>query len=256
MILTINIGNSNITVGIFENGECKLKAQMYANQHYSADEYAVKLDSLFRTYHMEDMNVEGAILSSVVPLLTGRLCDALRNLFHVRVLVVGPGLKSGIPIRIDNPSELGGELLCCAVAGKQLTDSPFVVINMDTALSMMAVDRKGVLCGGVILPGPHVALNSLVQGTAQLPQVNFRRKPVGVIATNTADCLQSGVILGTAAMMDGLMDRFRKELGEDTSFIATGNLPDTILNSCKHTIQYEESLILQGLYLIWVKNSK
>lgn len=256
MILTINIGNSNITVGGFENGECLMTAQIYASQHCSADEYAIKLDSLFHTYHMEEKQVDGAILSSVVPLLTGRLCDALRKLYHVRVLVVGPGLKSGIPIHIDNPSELGGELLCCAVAGKQLAQPPFVVINMDTALSMMAVDRKGVLCGGVILPGPHVSLNSLVQGTAQLPQVNFRRKPVGVIATNTADCLQSGVILGTAAMMDGLMDRFRTELGEDTSFIATGNLPETIRAACRNDMMYQEGLILKGLYLIWMKNSK
>lgn len=254
MILTINIGNSNITVGGYENHKLTFSAQLYSDMNCSVDEYAIKLIALLDLYEVPKECVRGSILSSVVPLLTGRITDALRQLFNVKVLQVGPGLKSGLPIRIDNPSELGGELLCCAVAGLQTVKPPFVVIHMDTAISMVGVNEQGQLVGGVIVPGPMLALTSLINSTAQLPQVNLRKKPTGVLATNTAECIRNGVILGNAALIDGLLAQFREALGESTSYLATGSLPVTILRTCKTDITVRENLVLEGLYAIWRKN--
>ena len=256
MILTINIGNSNITIGGYQEDQLVFHAQIYSDPNCSVDEYAIKLSGLMDLYEIDPAQVEGAILGSVVPILTGRLSDALRQLCPVRVLLVGPGLKSGLPIRIDNPGELGAELLCGAVAGVAALKPPFVVINMDTAISMMGVNAQGELVGGVILPGPQLALTALIQSTAQLPQVNFRKKPAGVLATNTADSLQSGVVLSSADILDGMAARFREALGEETQFIATGTLPPTILKACRTPILYRRDLILEGLYAIWKKNRK
>lgn len=256
MILTINIGNSNITIGGYQEEALVFQAQIYSDSNCSTDEYAIKLSGVMDLYGVDPSQVEGAILASVVPILTGRVSDALRQLCPVRVLLVGPGLKSGLPIRIDNPGELGAELLCGAVAGLALVKPPFVVIQMDTAISMMGVNAQGELVGGVILPGPQLALSALIQSTAQLPQVNFRKKPAGVLGTNTADSLQSGVVLSSADILDGMAARFRRELGENTAFIATGSLPPTILRACRTPILYRESLILEGLYAIWKKNRK
>lgn len=256
MILAINIGNSNITIGGYQEETLVFHAQIYSDPNCSVDEYAIKLSGVMDLYGVSPAQVEGAILGSVVPILTGRLCDALRQLCPVRVLLVGPGLKSGLPIRIDNPAELGAELLCGAVAGLALTKPPFVVIQMDTAISMMGVNRQGELVGGVILPGPQLALTALIRSTAQLPQVNFRKKPAGVLATNTADSLQSGIVLSAADILDGMAARFTRELGEDTSFIATGSLPPVVLRACRTPILYREELILEGLYAIWKKNRK
>ena len=256
MILTINIGHSNITIGGYQEEALAFQAQIYSDSNCSTDEYAIKLSGVMDLYGVDPAQVEGAILASVVPILTGRVSDALRQLCPVRVLLVGPGLKSGLPIRIDNPGELGAELLCGAVAGLALVKPPFVVIQMDTAISMMGVNAQGELVGGVILPGPQLALSALIQSTAQLPQVNFRKKPAGVLGTNTADSLQSGVVLSSADILDGMAARFRRELGENTAFIATGSLPPTILRACRTPILYRESLILEGLYAIWKKNRK
>ena len=256
MILTINIGNSNITIGGYQGEALAFQAQIYSDPNCSMDEYAIKLAGVMDLYGVDPAQVEGAILASVVPILTGRVSDALRQLCPVRVLLAGPGLKSGLPIRIDNPGELGAELLCGAVAGLAVVKPPFVVIQMDTAITMMGVNAQGELVGGVILPGPQLALNALIQSTAQLPQVNFRKKAAGVLGTNTADSLQSGVILSSADILDGMAARFRRELGEDTAFIATGSLPPTILRACRTPILYRESLILEGLYAIWKKNRK
>ena len=256
MILTINIGNSNITIGGYQEEALAFQAQIYSDSNCSTDEYAIKLSGVMDLYGVDPSQVEGAILASVVPILTGRVSDALRQLCPVRVLLVGPGLKSGLPIRIDNPGELGAELLCGAVAGLALVKPPFVVIQMDTAISMMGVNAQGELVGGVILPGPQLALSALIQSTAQLPQVNFRKKPAGVLGTNTADSLQSGVVLSSADILDGMAARFRRELEENTAFIATGSLPPTILRACRTPMLYRESLILEGLYAIWKKNRK
>ena len=169
----------------------------------------------------------------------------------------GPGLKSGIRLRLDNPAQLGAELLCGAVAALAEGSGPLVVISADTAISLMAVNGKQELVGGVILPGPQLSLAALVQNTAQLPQIDLSAPaPASVLGKNTAACLQNGFVLGTAGMLDGLADHFCAELGPETKFYATGNLPTAIRDACRTPILYRETLITDGLYCIWLRNRR
>lgn len=259
MVLTVNIGNTHTCIGAYTpQGRQQMSAKLSTAAPRTADEYRLAIHQLLALEQLDGEPITGAILASVVPGLTGRLLEAIRSMTSCRVLTVGPGLKSGLAIRIDDPAQLGSEILCAAVAALRLSQPPLVVISADTALSMIALDARGSLVGGVILPGPQAALNGLVSGTAQLPQVDLSLPgPVPtVLASSSSACLRAGGILGTAAMLDGLIARFEAELGQSPAVIATGALPKTILSACTHPIEYEPSLILDGLYAIWKHNQK
>lgn len=170
---------------------------------------------------------------------------------------VGPGLKSGVRIRMDNPAQLGGELLCAIVGALQRCTPPCVVVNFDTATTLLAVDSTGALVGGSILPGPQCSLSALVRNTAQLPQVELEARPRRLLGANTADCLHSGIVYGTAAMLDGMVAQIRAALGvPDAPVVATGTLPDSVRTACATDIVYRETLVLEGLYWIWKKNTR
>lgn len=262
MVLTISIGNTNLTLGGYEpeNGRLRQKfcGQIHTDPLATSEEYAIRIKNLLTLYDCAPACIEGAILGSVTPMLTSRLQSALRLLTPVRLLTVGPGLKSGLKLRLDNPAQLGAELLCGVVAALDETGhGPLVVIHADTAITMMAANRSGELVGGVILPGPQLALRSLVQNTAQLPQVDLEhRSQKGLLGTNTAACLENGLILGTASMLDGMAGRFVAELGPDTKFYVAGSLPQSMLNACATPLLYRKSLVLDGLALIWEKNRR
>ena len=257
MVLTVNIGNTNLTIGGYEADGQKFCGCLHSDPLATADEYALLIRELLALYGCAPGQIEGAILGSVVPMLTSRVLEALRRLSPVRVLTVGPGLKSGLKLRLDNPAQLGAELLCGAVAALDEGRAPLVVIHADTAISVMAVNDRRELVGGVILPGPQLALRSLVQNTAQLPQIDLaRRAPASVLGTSTEACLERGMILGTACLLDGLAARFCAELGPQTVFYATGSLPACIRDACVTPILYRESLVLDGLYRIWQRNRK
>ena len=236
MILTVNLGNTHITIGGYEHDDLKFCGRLHTDPAATVDEYGLRLLNLLSLHGASPEQIEGGILGSVVPALTGRVLAALQMLCPVRILTVGPGLKSGIRLRLDNPAQLGAELLCGAVAALAEGSGPLVVISADTAISLMAVNRKQELVGGVILPGPQLSLAALVQ--------------------NTAACLQNGFVLGTAGMLDGLADHFCAELGPETKFYATGNLPTAIRDACRTPILYRETLITDGLYCIWLRNRR
>lgn len=255
MILTVNIGNTHITIGGYEQDTLQFCGRLHTDTAATADEYAVRLVNLLALHHADPEHIDGGILGSVVPSQSGKVLSALKMLCNTRFLTVGPGLKSGIKLRLDNPAQLGAELLCGAVAALSETLGPLAVICADTAISIMAVNNKQELVGGVILPGPQLSNSALVSKTAQLPQIDlFAPASASVLGKNTASCLQNGFVLGTACLLDGLADRFCSELGSDTRFFATGNLPVTILNACRTPITYRETLITDGLYLIWKRN--
>ena len=257
MILTVNIGNTHITVGGYEHDTLKFCGRLHSDASATTDEYAIRLSSLLALHGASPSQIEGGILGSVVPVLTGRVLAALRILCSARILTVGPGLKSGIKLRLDNPAQLGAELLCGAVAALGECTGPLVVISADTAISMMAVNDKQELVGGVILPGPQLSLGALVKNTAQLPQIDLAAKaPESILGKSTSACLQNGFVLGTASLLDGLAARFCAELGVETSFYATGNLPLSIREACRTPIRYRETLITDGLYRIWLRNRK
>ena len=257
MILTVNIGNTHITVGGYEQDTLRFCGRLHSDTAATVDEYAIRLVNLLSLHGASPAQIEGGILGSVVPVLSGRVLSALRILCNARILTVGPGLKSGIKLRLDNPAQLGAELLCGAVAALAECSGPLVVISADTAISMMAVNAKQELVGGVILPGPQLSLSALVQNTAQLPQIDLAAKaPASILGKSTSSCLQNGFILGTASLLDGLAERICAELGPQTAFYATGNLPIPIREACCTPILYRETLITDGLYRIWMKNKK
>ena len=257
MILTVNIGNTHITLAGYERDALQFSGRLHSDPAATIDEYAMHLLQLLRLHHALPEQIEGGILASVVPGLTGRVLAALQMLSSVRFLTVGPGLKSGIKLRLDNPAQLGAELLCGAVAALDEGPAPMVIIAADTAISMMAINARQELVGGAILPGPQLALRALVQNTAQLPQIDLSAPaPRSVLGKNTASCLQSGFVLGTASQLDGLAARFCAELGQETRFFATGSLPRTIREACLTPIVYRENLITDGLYRIWQRNRK
>ena len=218
MILTVNIGNTHITVGGYEQDTLRFCGRLHSDMDATVDEYAIRLVNLLSLHGATPDQIEGGILGSVVPVLSGRVLSALHILCKARILTVGPGLKSGIKLRLDNPAQLGAELLCGAVAALSECSGPLVVISADTAISMMAVNAKQELVGGVILPGPQLSLSALVKNTAQLPQIDLAAKaPASILGKSTSSCLQNGFVLGTASLLDGLAERFCAELGPPPS---------------------------------------
>ena len=257
MILTVNIGNTHITISTYKEGALHFSGKLSASTASTADEYAIRLIHLLTLHQSSPQQIEGVMLASVVPALTGKLISALRMLTSVRIMTVGSGLKSGLKLRLDQPAQLGAELLCGVVAAMAEGPAPMAVIFSDTALSIMGVNAQKEMVGGVILPGPQLSMASLVQNTAQLPQVDLTAPaPPSVLGKNTAACLQGGLLIGTACMLDGLAERFRAELGPDTRFYATGNLPVTLRKACRTPILYREHLVSDGLYRIWLRNRK
>ena len=242
MILTVNIGNTHITVGGYEQDTLIFCGRLHSDPAATVEEYAIRLVNLLQLYGVSPAQIEGGILGSVVPMLSGRVLAALQLLCKARILTVGPGLKSGIKLRLDNPAQLGAELLCGAVAALAECPGPLVVISADTAICLMAVNAKQELVGGVIL---------------QLPQIDpAARAPESVLGKSTSACLQNGFVLGTASLLDGLADRFCAELGAQTAFYATGDLPRSIREACRTPIHYRETLITDGLHRIWLRNRK
>lgn len=256
MILALNIGNTHILLGVWQQDQLLFRATLSAETSRSTDEYAIQLLSLFSLHGLRPDQLEGAILSSVVPSLTARLRQAVQQLCQLRVMTVGPGLKSGLAIRIDNPAQLGSELVCAAIGALETFQPPLVVITMDTAISMMAIDARRQLLGGVILPGPEVSLEALIRRTAQLPQVDLEAALAGVIGTNTTLSLQAGAVLGTATLLDGMLARFSAEMGGPVTAVCTGRMHRSILAACATPLEYDQDLILRGLWRIYQKNRR
>ncbi|MBR5447626.1 MAG: type III pantothenate kinase, partial [Clostridia bacterium] len=197
MILALDIGNTNITIGGFENDKLAFVARISASKTQTADETASKLLSILSLYGVERSSVTGAAVSSVVPPLTSAVVSAVRFVCGVTAMVVGPGVKTGLGIRCDNPASVGSDLICACVAVRELYTYPSIIIDMETATNMMLLDSAGAFAGVSIMPGVMMGLNALADGTAQLPHVSLDA-PKTVIGKNTVDCIKSGVVYGNA----------------------------------------------------------
>ena len=258
MLLALNIGNTNITFGGYaEDGRLAFCSRLYADTALSSDELCYKIINMLDLYGVSPLDIRDVILASVVPALTGRTREALQKMTQAPIMEVGPGLKSGVRIRMDNPAQLGAELLCAAVGALRRHTPPLLVLNMDTAATLLAVDAEGSLVGGVILPGPQLSLNALVKNTAQLPQVPLDSTPRRLIGANTADSLHSGIVNGTAAMLDAMAAKMRQALhAPEAPVIATGTLPASIRAACDTQMDYRDTLVLDGLFAIWQRNTR
>lgn len=255
MILAIDIGNSHIVLGCIEDDNILFEARMATDRVRTSDQYCADLKSLLELYEVDLTKIEGTIISSVVPPVLNAITEAVRKLIDKRCFIVGPGLKTGLNIRIDNPAEVGSDLIVAAVAGMKEYGTPLIIIDMGTATTFSVVDRDKAYLGGAICPGVMISLDALTSRTAQLPGIGLNI-PKRVVGKNTVDCMQSGLLYGTAAMLDGMIDRTEAELGYPTTVLATGGLSKFILPLCKRKIVYDGDLLLKGLNIIYKLNTK
>lgn len=253
MILALNIGNSRIMIGGFQEKEILFTAELLSDARRTKDQYAADLKSLMQLKGAEDVIPTGAIISSVVPELTSCIKDAIAELFAIQAMVVGPGIKSGLNLKIENPAQLGADIVAGAVAVSEITSEPAIICNLGTATVMGILGGAKNFLGVVIAAGVDTTLDGFTKRTALLPHVNID-VPKNVIGKNTIQSVQSGLIFGTASMIDGLVRRIEEEAGQKMRIFATGKACDEVIPYCKTNIEVEEHLILEGLRVIYEKN--
>lgn len=254
MLLTIDMGNTNITLGVFRGEQLLFESRLATDHAKTADQYAVELKSVLRLYEVDLRGFRGAILSSVVPALDQSVCGAVRRVTGVMPLKVGPGIRTGLNIRIDDPAQLGADLLTGAVAAIAKYGAPCIIWDLGTATTVSAVDADRVFRGGAIMPGVRTSYNSLSANASLLPSVSLEA-PARAIGGNTVDSMRSGAVFGNAAMIDGMSARIREELGCDAPIIATGGLSREIVSHCRLPVRFDSTLLLDGLRLLWEKNT-
>ena len=255
MILTVDIGNSNIVVACVEGEDIRFKARLRTDATKTSDEYCIDLKMILEVYHVSPEEIEGGIIASVVPQVLNSMQTAIKKLTGKVSLVVGPGLKTGLNIKIENPAQTGADLVVGSVAALREHEAPLIIIDMATATTMTVLDQSGALVGGCICPGLRVSLDALTDRTALLPGLQLDQ-PKKVIGRNTIDCMRSGVMLGAACMVDGMGERMEAELGCKTTVIATGGIAKFVTPLCKTPIVYDQDLLVKGLAALYRDNKR
>ena len=253
MILGIDVGNTNIVIGCLEEGSVTNTVRL-RTESGTAAEYAIKLRQLFDFFGIDSRGFEGAILSSVVPPVTDPLRQAVEWLTGVKCLQVGPGMKTGMNVRIDDPGTLGCDLVVGGVAAIAEYGAPVIILDLGTATTITLVDENKCFRGGAILPGVKLSYTALASGTSLLPDISIT-PPKKCIATNTVDCMRSGAVFGTAATIDGMVERMEAELGRPCKVVATGGLASSITPYCRREIICDDQLLLKGLWTLYKKNT-
>lgn len=250
MILAVDVGNSNIVLGGYRGRRPVFVARLATERRLEADQYAVQMKAVLALHGLQSEPVEGVALSSVVPGLTDRLLQALAHVSAGPVLQLSLAESCGVEVAIDNPRELGMDILASAIAVRAARPLPAVIVDMGTATKLTALDGEGRLLGVSIAPGLFLSLEALVSGTSQLQGIPLT-PPAAAIGRNTADSMRSGLILGTASLLDGMIDRFDAELGGAQTLVATGGAAPLVVPHCRHQIEYSETLVLEGLVEAW-----
>ena len=253
MILTLDIGNTNIVIGCIKDDEIVFKARIATDRSRTSDQYGVEIKNMLEAFGVSREDIEDCIIASVVPPVFNSVQTGVLKVIGKQPMVVGPGLKTGLNIHVDIPSQVGSDLIVAAVAALAEYPAPLVLIDLGTATTIEVIEPENVFIGGLIFPGVMVSLDSLSSHAAQLPGISLD-KPKKVIGKNTVDCMRSGMMYGTAAMLDGLIDRIAEELGHESTIIATGGLAQFVIPLCKHEIILEKELLLKGLNIIYKKN--
>lgn len=255
MILALDVGNTHIVMGCIEGMEIKNIARISTDVTKTENEYAVLMRQVLEIDNIDYNTLDGAIISSVVPQVTNTLASSIKRFTGISPLVVGAGIKTGLDIKIDNPAQLGSDLVVGMVAALDVMKPPIIAIDMGTATTISVIDGKRHFLGGAIIPGVHVSMMALANRTSQLPKIELEA-PKKCISSNTIDCMKSGSIFGTAAMLDGMIDRIEEELGEKANVIATGGIASKVVPYCKREIMCDDNLLLRGLAIIFEKNRK
>ena len=255
MILAVDIGNSNIVIGAVEGNDILFEARLRTDATKTSDEYCIDVKMLLEVYEVNKAQVEGAIISSVVPQVLNSIKTALKKLCGVDALVVGPGLKTGLNIKIENPSQTGADLVVGCVAALRQHKPPMIVIDMGTATTMIALDNTGAFIGGCIAPGVKISMDALTNRTALLPGLQLDQ-PKKAIGRNTIDCMRSGIMMGSACMLDGMVERMEEELGEKATVVVTGGITKFVIPMCRTPMIYDKDLLLKGLVTLYRENTR
>ena len=255
MILAVDIGNTNIVIGGIQDNEILFEARLRTESTKTSDEYCIDLKMILDIHEVDIQNVSGSIIASVVPQVLNSMKTAIKKLCGIQSLVIGPGIKTGLNIRVENPAQTGADLVVASVAALRLHKPPLIVVDMGTATTMVVLDESGALIGGCICPGVKISLDALTRRTALLPGLQLDQ-PKRAIGRNTVDCMRSGTIIGAAAMVDGMVQRMEEELGCRTTVIATGGIARFVIPYCKTPVIYERNLILKGLAALYRENTK
>lgn len=251
MILAIDVGNTNIVLGGVEDNKILFEARLQTDATKTSDQYCIELKILLDAYQIRPERIEGGIIASVVPRVLNSMQTAVKKLTGQKCLVVGPGLKTGLDIRLENPDQTGADLVAGCVAALREYQPPLVVIDMGTATTMTVLNEKGALAGGCICPGVKTSMDALTERTALLPGLQLDQ-PKRVIGRNTIDCMRSGIMLGNACMLDGMVERMEQELGSRATVVVTGGVAKYLVPLCKRQMIYDKDLLLKGLnYLYW-----
>lgn len=255
MLLAIDVGNTETTIGVFDRDELVQTWRMATIADRTPDELALVLASFLRMEGLYfDRNVSGVAVACVVPRMTQKLRQMVQRYFHFEPLVIEAGVKTGMPVKVDNPREVGADRIVIAVAALEVVRPPLLVIGCGTATTFNAVDEDGEYLGGAIAPGLDVAANALASGTAMLRRVEYVPPP-SVIGRNTAEALQSGLVLGWVSLIEGMVDRFRKELGADMKVVLTGGLSEVLGPHLECVDHMDPWLVLQGLRILFDRNT-
>ena len=253
MILTIDIGNTNIVIGIFKGEELIKHWRFSTSKKKTSDEYGIKVRSLLRTEGIEKEDFRGAVISSVVPSVTESFSMAIRDYLDIEPMVVGPGIKTGLPIKTDNPREVGSDRIVNAVAAYRKHKSALIIVDFGTATTFDYVNEKGEYTGGAIAPGLEISAEALSQRTAKLPRVEIG-KPKKIIGKNTFESMQAGLFYGFLSMTNGIIEKIKKEAGGTPKVIATGGIAKIIAVETELINEVDEFLILEGLKIIYEEN--
>ena len=255
MILTVDIGNSNIVLGGVEGSDILFEARLRTEVTKTSDQYCVDLKILMEVYGVSSSQIEGTIIASVVPQVLNSMRTAIQKLTGKVPLVVGPGLKTGLNILLENPGQTGADLVVADVAALREHKPPLIVIDMGTATTMSVLDKNGAHIGGCIIPGVKISMDALTDKTALLPGLQLDQ-PKKAIGRNTIDAMRSGIMMGTACMLDGMVERMEAELGCKTTVIATGGIAKFIVPMCKTPMIYDKDLIIKGLAALYRDNKR
>ena len=254
MVLAIDIGNSNIVFGVYDSDKAVFSSRIRTDPLRTDMEHAVVLSNILKLNKIEAKDLSGAAISSVVPNLTPVIKRAVKVIKDIPVMIVGPGVKTGLNIKIDDPGSLAADLCCTAVGAMSKYPLPAIIIDLGTATKITVVNEKREYIGGSIAPGVMVSLGALANTAALLPSVDISGK-LKVIATETAGAMLSGSLLGTASMLDGMINRFEKEMGGAKTIVACGGLAKIVVPHCEKDIIIDNDLVLDGLMTIYRKNA-
>ena len=255
MLLAIDIGNTNIVIGCMKDDEIVFKARIATDRLRTSDQYGVEIKNMIEAFGVNLKEIDDCIISSVVPPVFNSVRTGVLKIIGKQPMVVSPGLKTGLNIHVDVPSQVGSDRIVIAVAALAEYEAPLILMDLGTATTIEVVEPDNRYVGGVIFPGVMVSLDALTSRAAQLPGISLD-KPKAVIGKNTIDCMRSGMMHGTAAMIDGIIERIEEELGHKATIVATGGLARFITPLCKRDIILERDLLLKGLNIIYKKNKK